>query len=90
MMFASGIADVIGALRGSARLHWTQGAARAEAEAWAIEMGLGQIMWDKLDDQMAIGRTPGHALVVRSILLPLGSPEEECPDVSLRNITQQQ
>jgi hypothetical protein len=77
IIFASGVADVVGAVRGSARLHWTQRAARQEAEAWASEMGLGQIEWESLDEQVVIGRTPKHAVVVRSILLPLGSPEEE-------------
>jgi hypothetical protein len=75
MLFPSGITDVIGAVRGSPRLHWTQRAAQAEAQAWVTEMGHGQIIWESLDDQMAIGRIPGHAAVVRSILLPLDAPE---------------
>jgi hypothetical protein len=79
MIFPSGIADVIGAVRGSPRLHWTQRAAREEAQAWATEMGHGLIIWESLDDQMAIGRMPGHAVVVRSILLPLGRQEREIP-----------
>ena len=77
MIFTSGIVDVIGAVRGSPRLHWTQQAAREEAHAWATEMGHGRIVWESLDDQMAIGRIPGYAVVVRSILLPLGRPETE-------------
>jgi hypothetical protein len=79
MIFSSGVADVIGAVRGSPRLHWTQQAAQEEAPAWATEMGHGRIVWERLDDQMAIGRIPGHAVVVRSILLPLGRPETEIP-----------
>jgi len=79
MIFPSGIADVIGAVRGSPRLHWTQRAAREEAQAWAREMGHERIIWESLDDQMAIGRIPGHAVVVRSILLPLGRPERGIP-----------
>ena len=79
MIFPSGIAEVIGAVRGSPRLHWTQRTAREQAQAWATEMGHGQIAWETLDDQMVIGRIPGHAIVIRSILLPLGSPEEEAP-----------
>jgi len=75
-ILASGTADVIGAIRRSSRLHWTQRAAREEAQAWATEMGHGQIIWGNLDDEMLIGRIPGHAVVVRSILLPLGRPEE--------------
>ena len=77
MIFASGVADVIGALRGSPRLHWTQRAARHEAEKWAAEMDLGQIAWESLDEEVTIGRTAGHAVVVRRVLLPLGSPEQE-------------
>jgi hypothetical protein len=79
MIFASGIADVIGAVRGSPRLHWTQQGAREEAQAWATEIGRGRIVWESLDDQMAIGRIPGHAAVVRSILLPQGRLERETP-----------
>jgi hypothetical protein len=75
-ILASGTADVIGAVRRSSRLHWTLRAAQEEAQAWVTEMGYGEIIWGSLDDQMAIGRIPGHAVVVRSILLPLGSPEE--------------
>jgi hypothetical protein len=79
-IFVSDIADVIGPVRGSPRLHWTQQAARQEAEAWASEMGLEQIIWESLDDeQTVIGRTPDHTVVLRSILLPLGSPEAEMP-----------
>jgi hypothetical protein len=36
-------------------------------------------VWESLDDQMVIGRIPGHAVVVRSILLPLGRPKREIP-----------
>lgn len=79
MIFSSGIAEVIGAVRGSPRLHWTQQAAQEEAQAWATEMGHGRIVWERLDDQMAIRRIPGYAVVVRSILLPPGRPEREIP-----------
>ena len=79
MIFSSGVADVIGAVRGSPRLHWTQQAAQEEAPAWATEMGHGRIVWGSLDDQMAIGRIPGYTMIVRSILLPLGRPERETP-----------
>jgi hypothetical protein len=77
IVLVSGVADVVGAVRGSERLHWTQQAARGEAERWATEMGLGQLIWESLDEEMAIGRAPGHVALVRSFLLPLGSPEEE-------------
>ena len=70
MIFPAGIADVVGAVRGSRRLHWTQAAARAEAEAWVSEMGIGPIAWQILDDQMLIGRSRSHTIVIRSILLP--------------------
>ena len=76
-IFAPGIADVIGAIRRSPRLHWTQRAACQEAERWAAEMALGPITWESLDEQMTLGRTSCHAVVVRSVLLPLGSPGEE-------------
>ena len=77
MIFPSGIADVIGAVRGSPRVHWTRRAAQEEAPAWATEMGHGRIVWESLDDQMVTGRMPGHAVVVRSILLPLRRSEGE-------------
>jgi hypothetical protein len=79
MVFASGIADLIGAVRASPRLHWTQRAARKEAQTWAAEMGLGEIVWGNRNEEVVIGRTPGHAVVLRRIPLPLCSPEEEMP-----------
>jgi hypothetical protein len=77
IIFASNVADVIGAIRRSPRLHWTQRAARREAEGWAAEMLLGPIAWESLDEQVTMGRTHRNAVVVSSFLLPLGSPEEE-------------
>ena len=77
LVFASGVTDVIGAVRGSPRLHWTQRAAREEAEKWAAEMNLGPLVWESPDDQVTPGRARGHVVVVRGVLLPLGSPEEE-------------
>jgi hypothetical protein len=77
LVFASGVADVIGAVRGSQRLHWTQRAAREEAEKWAAEMNLGPLVWESPDDEVTLGRAQGHVVVVRGVLLPLGSPEEE-------------
>ena len=68
-------ADLFGAVRGSLRLHWTQRAAGEEAEQWVGEMDPPRtIRWETLDDLMAIGRIDGHAVVIRSILLPLGDP----------------
>jgi hypothetical protein len=67
-------AELYSALRGSERLHWTQRAAREEAEAWCEEMGRGRVYWRVLDDNMALGRLDRCVVVVRSILLPIGSP----------------
>ena len=77
---------VIGPLRGSPRLHWTQQAAQEEAEAWATEMGLGQINWESADEETVIGRTPGTLLPL-SILLPVGSPDGDISDASFPNST---
>jgi len=77
LVFASGVADVIGAVRGSPRLHWTQRAAREEAEKWAAEMNLGPLVWENPDNEAAVGRARGHVAVVRGVLLPLVSPEEQ-------------
>jgi hypothetical protein len=70
------VSEVFGAVRGSLRLHWTQRGAREEAEQWVGEMDPPPriIRWETLDDLMAIGRIDGHAVVIRSILLPLGDP----------------
>ena len=75
MIYPTGVSEVFGAVRGSLRLHWTQRAAREEAEQWVGEMDPPRtIRWETLDDLMAIGRIDGHAVVIRSILLPLGDP----------------
>jgi hypothetical protein len=63
ILFATGQADVFGAVRGSPRLHWSFDGARLEAEGWA-------------EDGIAVGRIKGHAIVLRGILLPLGSPPD--------------
>jgi hypothetical protein len=55
LLFASGVADVIGAVRGTPRLHWTQRAAREEAEKWAAEMNLGALVWESADEEVALG-----------------------------------
>jgi hypothetical protein len=68
------IRDVFGAVRISQRLHWTQRDARAEGEKFAMELGGGEIRWEMIDDACSIGRFRGHAIMVRSILLPLGEP----------------
>jgi hypothetical protein len=77
MIYPTGVPDVFGAIRGSSRLHWTQRAAREEAERWVSEMSPPRtIRWEAVgpDVLTAIGRTDGHAIVIRSILLPLGDP----------------
>jgi hypothetical protein len=64
------IRDVFGAVRISQRLHWTRAEARAEGERFVAELGGGEIRWEIIDDTCAIGRFRGHAIMVRSILLP--------------------
>jgi hypothetical protein len=78
ILFPTGQADVFGAVRGSPRLHWSIDGARREAEGWAEEMRAGPIAWSSLEDGVvAVGRIKGHAVVLRSILLPLGPPPSE-------------
>ena len=76
ILFATGQADVFGAVCGSPRLHWGLDGAKLEAEGWAEEMGAGPIAWARVENGIAVGRIKGHAVVVRSILLPLGPPPE--------------
>jgi hypothetical protein len=75
-LFATGQAEVFGAVRGSPRLHWSFDGARLEAEGWAEAMPVGPIAWARIEDGIAVGRIKGHAIVLRSILLPLGSPPD--------------
>jgi len=58
----------------SQHLHWTQGAARREAETWATSQCNGKIRWQVLGDDMAMGHIGDRVFVVRSILLPLEEP----------------
>jgi hypothetical protein len=78
MIWPLGVADAFGAVRISQRLHWTQRAACAEAEAWVREMGAGPIEWRVLDEQVVMATldhgTGHHLVVVRSVLLPKGEP----------------
>jgi hypothetical protein len=74
MLLATGQADVFGAVRRSPRLHWSFDGAKLEAEGWVEEMEAGPIAWARIEDGIAVGRTKGHAVVLRSILLPLGPP----------------
>jgi len=74
ILFATGQVDVFGAVRGSPRLHWSFDGAKLEAEGWAEEMGAGPIVWARIEDGIAVGRIKGHAVVLRSILLPPEPP----------------
>jgi hypothetical protein len=78
MIFPCGpaAAEIIGAVRGSKRLHWTLKAARAEADKWVEELKIGPIRWSILDDQFVIGRNTSHVVILRSVLLPLGAAPE--------------
>jgi hypothetical protein len=76
ILFVTGQADVFGAVRGSPRLHWSFDDAKLEAEGWVEEMRAGPIAWARIEDGIAVGRTKGHAIVLRSILPPLGPPPE--------------
>jgi hypothetical protein len=74
ILYRSGVGEVVGALRGSPRLHWTPVAARQEAQDWIEAMRIGPVTWGSIDDQVVIGRCPTHVIVIRSILLPRGKP----------------
>jgi hypothetical protein len=74
MLFTSRVADVVGAVRSSPRLHWTRQEAREEAADWITEMGIGPITWQAIDDEIMVGRTFSHFVVVRGIPLPYGDP----------------
>jgi hypothetical protein len=56
MLFATGQRRCFCPVRGSSRLHWNFGGARLEAEAWAEEMGAGQLDWATLEGGIAAGR----------------------------------
>jgi hypothetical protein len=62
--------DVAGAVRRSKRAHLKQDDARREVEGWVREMRLAPVRWEVADDEMLIGRIPGHFVVVSSLLLP--------------------
>jgi hypothetical protein len=65
---------VVGAARTSLRLHWMRQEACNEAERWVEEMQVGPIDWGTIDDNILVGRTRTHIVVVRGILLPRGAP----------------
>ena len=72
------IRDAFGAVRISERLHWTAKEARAEGEQFAAELQASEIRWEIVDNGLFIGRfsnpSINYAIMVRSILLPLGDP----------------
>jgi hypothetical protein len=62
--------DVVGAVRRSKRAHLKQEGARREVESWVAEMRRTPVRWESADDEMLVGRIPGHFVVVSSFLLP--------------------
>ena len=70
MIYVADSRDVAGAVRRSKRLHWKQADARREVERWVTEMRLAPVRWEIADDETLVGRTPGHFVVVSSLLLP--------------------
>lgn len=74
VIYADGKHDLVGSIRRSKRLHWTQREARKELEHWADELGIKPVAWDLVDDDVIIGRSPGHVFVVSSIRLPSEGP----------------
>jgi hypothetical protein len=78
MLFPLNPQGIRGAIRVSRRLHWTCEAARAEADAWIAELGLGKIAWRVIDgqDDILIGYCDRYEAVVRSALLPEGLPPQ--------------
>ena len=61
---------VVGAVRRSKRAHLKQEDARREVEGWVTEMRRAPVRWEIADDEMLVGRIPGHFVVVSSFLLP--------------------
>ena len=75
--YSISVTDLYGAQQLSRHLHWTQGAARREAEEWATSQYNGKIHWQVLGDDMAMGRIGDRAFVVRELLLPLEAPPQK-------------
>jgi hypothetical protein len=75
ILFPPGVPGIFGAVRGSPRLHWTQDAAREEAESWIEEMRDGPISWETVEpDHLLVGRCRTYVVTLRSVLLPRGEP----------------
>jgi hypothetical protein len=66
---AEAMAHAFGAVRVSQRLHWTEDAARCEAEAWAGEMHLGSPSWETVDEAAAVAWVGMHGFVVATTML---------------------
>jgi hypothetical protein len=87
MIYPTGVSDVFGAVRGSLRLHWTQRAAREEAEHWVGEMDPPRtIRWETLrrpdgdrPDRRARGRYTQHPFAARRSTW-VGSIDKTAPD----------
>jgi hypothetical protein len=62
--------DIVGAVRRSKRAHLKQEDARREVESWVTEMRRAPVRWEIADDEMLVGRIPGHFVIVSSFLLP--------------------
>jgi hypothetical protein len=63
-----GVPGVFGAVCGSPRLHWTQDAAREEAESWIEEMRDEPITWGTIErDHLLVGRCRTYFVTVRSV-----------------------
>jgi hypothetical protein len=79
-------------VRRSERLHWTSEAAKEEVLGWIREWAettpVGDIDWESAED-VVIGRfarDPNHVAVIRSMLLPLGTPPRmKLIDIKLRH-----
>jgi hypothetical protein len=71
---ADATVHAFGAVRASQRLHWTEDAARREAEGWAREMHLGSPSWEVVDKTAAVAWVNSYAFVARSMGLPLKEP----------------
>ncbi|HEY2538520.1 MAG TPA: hypothetical protein VGI28_03335 [Stellaceae bacterium] len=75
ILFPPGVSGIFGAVRGSARLHWTQDAPREEAEDWIAEMGDGPISWETIEqDHLVVGRCRTYVVTLHSVLLSRGEP----------------
>ena len=66
----TGSRDAVGAVGRGKRAHLKQEDACREVESWVTEMRRDLVRWEIADDEMLVGRIPGHFVVVSSFLLP--------------------